>query len=168
MNDFNYKGTPLRLSIGALFRAIAVGARLLMFDLGISGFIEKVETRFGRWMASVLLLLIVLTIAAICLNTLYTMIVLPLVESLHAVLVTQAFSFGSYWDILKNITILILAGVLAFNFIKSYKPKKQREEEQELINKLESALEDVKNALKDVNVSDPETTSTTTPNESAN
>ena len=129
-----------------------------MFDLGISGFIDKVEARFGRFAANVLLLLIVLTIAAICLNTLYTMILLPLITSLHAVLVTNAFSFGSYWDILKNILILILAGVLAFNFIKSYKPKKQREEEQALIGKLDSVLAEIKNALNDANVSDGEIT----------
>lgn len=88
------RGTPLILITGALSRAVIGGARLLMFDLGISGFIEKVETRFGSWVANILLLLIVLTIAAICLNTLYTMIVLPLFEALHAVLVTQAFSFS--------------------------------------------------------------------------
>ena len=129
-----------------------------MFDLGISGFIDKVEARFGRFAANVLLLLIVLTIAAICLNTLYTMILLPLITSLHAVLVTNAFSFSSYWDILKNILILILAGVLAFNFIKSYKPKKQREEEQALIGKLDSVLAEIKNALNDANVSDGEIT----------
>jgi membrane protein implicated in regulation of membrane protease activity len=161
------RGTPLILIFEALSRAVIGGALLHMFDLGISGFIEKVETRFGRWVANILLLLIVLTIAAICLNTLYTMIVLPLIEALHAVLVTQTFSFSSYWDILKNITILILAGVLAFNFIKSYKPKKQREEERELIKKFDSAIEDIKNALNDANVSDVETPSMTTPNESA-
>ena len=70
-----------------------------MFDLGFNGFIDKCENYFGRRPTKVLLFVIILTILVVCLNTLWDMMMVPLISSMRAVIRFQSAS--SYWDLFK-------------------------------------------------------------------
>ena len=117
--------TPFSRTFRATCRAIADGVRLFMVDFGLAGFLEKFEGRFGQRATTALLFLIGLAIASVCINTFYSMAVRPVFNSLASIWNSQAFSLGGYWDLLKNVTILILVLALTSSVLRNMLFKRQ-------------------------------------------
>ncbi len=96
-----------------------------MVDFGLAGFLEKFETRFGQKATTALLFLIGLAIASVCINTFYSMAIRPVFSSLASIWNGQQLSISGYWDLLKNVVILILILALAWSIWRNILFKKQ-------------------------------------------
>ena len=137
--------TPLISIIGASFRGIMEGARLLMVDFGFSGVIEKIEKYFGQFVAKALLLIIILVIAVVGLSTIYNVGVVPFLLAVQGVI--EAQSLSSYWDLIKTFTILILAIALSVSLVGNWKFRKVEQENQRMIDQITASLDEVLNVL---------------------
>lgn len=110
-----------------------------MTDLGFNGFIDKCENYFGRRATRALLFVIILTILVVCLNTLWDMVVVPLISSMRVVIRFQSAS--GYWDLFKTFTIILLGGALSITLVSNWR---FRRTEQEFLKIMNEALEDPK------------------------
>ena len=108
-----------------------------MVDLGFNGFIDKCENYFGRRPTKALLFVIILTILVVCLNTLWDMVVVPLISSMRVVIRFQSAS--GYWDLFKTSTIILLGGALSITLVSNWR---FRRTEQEFLKIMNEALED--------------------------
>ena len=98
---------------------ITNGVRQCMVDFGLAGFLDKFEERFGKRATTALLALIALAIASVCINTFYGMAVRPVFMSLASLWQSTVPSFSNYWDLFKNLTILVLAVALAVSVLRN-------------------------------------------------
>lgn len=114
-----------------------------MVDLGVNNLFDKVESHFGKWFTRIALLIMILTIMVVCLNTLWTMAVVPFVSSVEAVIKFQSVS--SYWDLFKTGTILVLAGALSITLVSNWRFRKEEVRVQQTFEKMTAKIDEALN-----------------------
>ena len=128
--------TPLSSGFCASCIGIADGVRQIMVDFGLAGFLEKFEARFGSKATTSLLFLIGIAVAAVCVNTFYSMAVKPVFTSIAVIWNSQSFSISGYWDLLRDVVILMLVLALAGSFWRILLIKKQSIKNMQLLTKI--------------------------------
>lgn len=94
-----------------------------MMDLGISGFIDKFEQYFGKYLTFVLLLLLGIAIASVCTNIILTFTLKPLFSFIVYAMSTNIFDEEFYLKFAINISntlIFVVFGVIIVSNIFTF------------------------------------------------
>lgn len=114
-----------------------------MIDLGVNNLFDKVENHFGKWFTRIALFIMILTLMVVCLNTIWTIAVEPLIVSVKEAIQFQSVS--SYWDLFKTATILLLGGALSLTLVSNWRFRKSEIRVQKTVEEFAAKLDEVFN-----------------------
>ena len=68
-----------------------------------------------------------------------------MIASVQDIFEAQTFSFSSYFDLIKNATILVLVVALSLSLVKNYRWKKLEQENQKALGEIAAVLNEAFN-----------------------